>query len=311
MTEYEPVQGEQKKIRALARRLRRNDPVRIAVEAVLNDTRMPPGAFEDLMDALVKPSRISWRRTLLSCWTLGFACETDQQRQAASARIAFILADRPGRKVGCLLAAGCLFAHFAALYMLYVSLVDSPINKVREAAAIALGRLKVTGAVGDLCQAMAHPSGTVSGGDKSVRLASAWSLNNILPKLVDNGYGQVPASTLAGACKLLIGSSDRITIRALTTISLAGGGSCISAVERCEKRAKNPIVKAAAEEALVVLRARQVREQAPQRLLRPSELQVTEELKLLRPVADSESDNTYLLRPHQDEDDNEQQLGNL
>ena len=310
MTELQPILGESDKIRGMVKRLRRSDPVRIAVEAVLDDTEVPEAAFVELMTALIKPKRMRWRRTLLSCWALGFVSESVEQKQAASVRIASILAARPTRKVGCLVAAGCLVSYLGILYIAYTSLVDSPINRIREAAAIALGRLKVTDSVSDLCEALNQPSGTVSSGDKSVRAAAAWSLNNILPGLVDTGYGQIPASTLAAACKLLSNTNEGIASRALAIIKMSGGGSTISAVERFEKKTKNRVNKAAASETLILLRERQDRELAPQRLLTPSQLQEAEAQTLLRSVIESETIESNLLRPTEDGDHIQQNLGN-
>jgi hypothetical protein len=182
-------------------------------------------------------------------------------------------------------------------YIAYVSLVDTPLNRVRAAAATTLGRIGTAESLVHLASAMSEMPGRAASGDKAVRIAACRALSALLPTLPDRGYGLVPLSAVQTASKLLTESDTGVIVDALKLLRLIGGGSAIDSVERCVKASKLPAVKYEAKSTLTILKERRALELQSQRLLRPSEPNEGQPQDLLRSVIGSDEDTTALLRP--------------
>jgi hypothetical protein len=133
--------------------------------------------------------------------------------------------------------------------------------------------------------------------DTADRGAASAALPPVVANLRPEHYGALPAGTVAALCKLIGHNGDRTVMAALTALRIVGDGSAVQPVSRLARRAKDPAIRAAAEDLVPILLERQRNEMAQSVLLRPSSAPSASPEELLRPAASgSDTSPDELLR---------------
>ena len=134
-------------------------------------------------------------------------------------------------------------------------------NRVRAAAAVALGRLQSVEAIGALTTALYDRSA-------GVRRAAISALKNILPLLIEAHYGQLGVQVIPNLCRALQQSDELLVLHVLSALELVGDGQATRPVEQMVKSGRTERVRNLALRVLPMLQERQRQEKASQMLLR-------------------------------------------
>ncbi len=175
-----------------------------------------------------------------------------------------------------------------ALSPLVITLSVAADLRVREAAAVALGRIGTV----DCIPALAHGA---LGPHRPTRVASAEALHRLLPKVPADAYPEHAADLSPALARLLQHDDDLLVLLTLDAIDKAGDGSCLAPVERCATAGRAEPIRQRAAELLPLLRARRDQERQAATLLRPAEPDAAS--TLLRAAPSSPTDPELLLRP--------------
>jgi hypothetical protein len=178
------------------------------------------------------------------------------------------------------------------VFPLVVARDAANMNRLRAAAAGALGRLREPASVGALAKA-------ARGGSLHVRRAAADALEQVLPDLLEFHYGQIGAEAVPNLCDLLYHHDESLDIAILRALGKVGDGRAVRTVEQIAGSWRPVEMCMEAHRILPILRARQQREKDAALLLRPSQSPNDAAQTLLRPAAGpAETDPQLLLRPY-------------
>lgn len=177
-------------------------------------------------------------------------------------------------------------------------------NRVRGAAALALGRLRAPEGI----EALARATLDVS---PHVRAIAEPALHLSLPTLTNEHYGRLGPFVVPALCHLLDHKkerlfayhvrTERLVLQSLTALEKIGTGAAVSSVEKVARDGWTDSVREAAQEILPVLQERQRLENDPHILLRASALpQSGEHLLRAAPSALHDHAPEQLLRPQVD-----------
>lgn len=184
----------------------------------------------------------------------------------------------------CLVASGLLMPALAGIRAFQQ-------NRVRAAAAWALGRLGVGDAAGSLADAALY-------GTPGVARASSVALLEVLPHLAPDAYDPLDPETPRLLCRLLGRKGPEADLLLLEALGKVGGGGALADVERMARAARTEPVRAAAERILHLLRERRELERHSGRLLRPARPPRSDAETLVRPAPPGASgDEQLLVRP--------------
>jgi HEAT repeat protein len=271
--------------------------VRRVAEDLLSGRIAPQDAAPILKASLAQPASSNWKEQTVAIWALCQVPLTETERKETLGFLELLLSQRPGRSIGCVLGSTFMCAHIGWVWLLYASGKDSSVNRVREAAATALGLMGGIHSLEELGRALVESPGAVASGDKSVRVAAAAALTRILSRNPEAGFGLLPSETTRSLCRLLRDPKESVVWWAIKALALVGNSGAIPYVNRTVKSHKSPAVRQEAASTLQVLNDRQRREQEHSTLLRATQPDQPNDF-LLRPAADTgESAAEVLLRP--------------
>jgi len=141
---------------------------------------------------------------------------------------------------------------------------DQGLNRVRAAAATALGRMGAAGCAGTLAGALFDHS-------PRVRDAAKAALYTTLPVLTPDHYGALDSQAVPNLCRALNHAEERLVLAVLEALEKMGDGRALPHVARLAAGTRTSRIQQAAARALPVLQERRRQEQAPGMLLRPAE----------------------------------------
>ncbi len=163
-------------------------------------------------------------------------------------------------------------------------------NRVRSAAAIALGKIRSPESLGVLARSAADRS-------RPVRMAAQAALRQVLPMVTRAHYGQLGSETVSCLCKVLQDTDEPLVLAVMDALRLIGDGNAISTVSRLTAHGRTENVRQAATLLLPILQERREEENASKMLLRASQASQYSPALLLRPTSGpSETDERELLR---------------
>ncbi len=169
-------------------------------------------------------------------------------------------------------------------------------NRVRAAAASALGSLAEPESVGALAGALAHRS-------RHVRESAAASLHNVLPTLKPEHYGAFGSESIANLGRVLSHPDAQLVSKALAALSVIGTSHAIPFVRRAAQAGRTVRLRDSAAEVLALLEERQRHETNHGTLLRPTSSPNDPSSILMRPAGPSMQPNAeVLLRTVSDRD---------
>ena len=151
-------------------------------------------------------------------------------------------------------------------------------NRVRAAAAMALGRLQSVEAVGALTTALYDRSATV-------RRAATAALKNILPLLSEAHYGQLGVQVIPNLCRALQQNDEMLVLHVLSALEQVGDGRAVRPIEQMVKSGRTERLRNLAARVLPILQERQQQEKASKMLLRAATPLAPGAEMLLRAVA--------------------------
>lgn len=151
------------------------------------------------------------------------------------------------------------------------------INRVRAAAATALGRRPYRQCVGVLARAALDKN-------RQVREAADTALRATLPTLAPEHNGQTSADEVADLCRLMFRVDEPLALQILGALSKVGDSSAISPVGRLTQRGCTHRVRETAAALLPLLYQREEEENASRMLLRASSATPSGPDVLLRPA---------------------------
>ena len=175
-------------------------------------------------------------------------------------------------------------------------------NRLRVAAATALGRI----ACADSIAALAR---TALDGSRTVRLASEPALQACLAQLTPAHYGELDADVIPNLCHLLerareqlhhnSASATELALSLLGALDKIGDGRAVAVTRNLINTGWTAPVNQAAKDLLPVLLARQQQETNQRILLRSASVPPEPTYALLRPITNPADDNQpqTLLRP--------------
>lgn len=319
---------EARAIRRLIARLPRAHRVRGWAEYVLQGGRLEEHFISRLMHEVNSKNLAHWRSQEAAAWTLGRARMEPEMQEAAAIELQRALTRTAGmdgnvslRCLMRLMAAGGILSlllcwqsgDLSALgcWLLMVVLLapliwpaslmweDSRVNRVRAAAATALGHIGRPQSATALTEAAFDAPGmqqTV--GCFKVREAASAVLAGVLLKLTPEHYGQLGSALVPNLCRLLYHPEDTIVLSSLTALEMVGDGRAVALVERVAEKGRNEAIRAEARRVLPVLLERQRQENDPHILLRATQSPTAPPDVLLRPaVSQPETAPEQLLRP--------------
>jgi|SRR5579871_752209 len=204
---------------------------------------------------------------------------------------------------GCLVGIVCN----PLLMPIWLSIDNSHVNRVRRAAAIALGRLRFPESVGALARGAVDRNA-------SVRQASAQALSIVAPLLTSEHYGKLEAEAVPNLCNALVyyekGSREmdkdifpnfakrREELELLEALEKVGDGRAIPTVQWIVQGGTDQDLRATARRILPLLLERERKEKEHQILLRGSEAPAASPEQMLRPATINMTEPPeVLLRP--------------
>ncbi len=190
------------------------------------------------------------------------------------------------------LLAGIFVAGFMSLLTvpIFLSIQDQlRANTLQRVAATSLAQVGTPPCIGSLYRYIRHPS--------IYRQEILQALRAVIPRVTSVWYGRLTADTVAALTGLAGSSEEALALAALDALEQAGGGSAVKAVERLAARSSMPHVRDRATVVLPILIARRENEKSSASLLRPSALNLTEDL--VRPVYGGNPNVSHLLRASQ------------
>jgi HEAT repeat protein len=164
---------------------------------------------------------------------------------------------------------------------------EDRINRGRALAASTLGRLRVPESVGSLAYACTDSRLTV-------QWEARMALEQVLPLLTPEHYGQLPANTTLHLCSLLDDGDNKRTgwkqrpqlaLMVLEALGNAGDGRAVPMVTQLIQRGVPDHIRTTALQVLPILEERRRQEEAAQILLRASNAEGMGADVLLRPTA--------------------------
>jgi hypothetical protein len=268
----------------LIKRLGKKSPVRRVAEDLLAGRAASYDAASVLQATLAEPAGHRWKEQVVAIWAFTRMPLEENERAAIISDLEWQLAQRPARSIGCILASAYLCSCVGWVWMLYTADQDSAANRVRQAAATAVGLMGTPSSAEALGRALVEPSSSTASGDKSVRIAATVALTRILSREPDAAFGLLPSGTTRSLCRLLRNPKDDTVWWAIKALALVGGSSAIPYVERTARAHRSPHVRQEALTTLEALNERQRREQEHNTLLRATTQPAEPNEVLLRPA---------------------------
>jgi hypothetical protein len=151
-------------------------------------------------------------------------------------------------------------------------------NRVRAAAAVALGRLQSVESVGALTTALYDHSA-------AVRRAAVPALKSALPLLTPEHYGQLGVQAIPNLCRALGHGDELLVLHVLDALEKVGDGRAVQPVEETATRGRTDRIRQMAIRILPLLQERQRQESASKMLLRAAVPTESAPHTLLRPVS--------------------------
>jgi hypothetical protein len=288
-----PVEAE--RVQRFVKRLRKDDPLRGVADALLAGVHPPDDSAQIAFEALQRRSTTNAVKGVAS-WCLGLIPLSDADARQASTHLAAVLADRPGHSVGCLLAAGCIFFYILLLMAPIYAAMDTQKNRIREMAAISLGRLGRRDNIGDLIDAVTEMPNSTAVADKQVRFAAAYGLQLMLQNLPHGGFGALNEDGLRSVAQLLREPEDARHVPVLEILRTTGGPKALPPLEKFVRKATDPVLREMAGAAIEMITQRKELHAQRASLLRPSEEPQSDPTRLLRPTGTAASEPENLLR---------------
>lgn len=337
-----PVTPEEKrKMQQRIRRVRRRSLLTPDVLAQLGQSRLPTQTLHALLTMLEGPFEEHWEERTAAVWALGLAHLTPRQQQTVSYALCHVLRRKmlTGRvhkerwldpplvlvAIPCLLCwlfallahtseaqgspvvfqAGALFGSVYIAQRFNHSLKTSALirdNRLRAAAATALGRIGSTHSIPTLARAALD-------GNTSVRHAAVPALQACLTNLTPAYPGEMEADVIPNLCRLLERAREQLThnsaraselaLSILDALTIIGDGRAASTVRNLINTGWTAPVNRAAKDLLPLLLARQQQETDQRVLLRGAATPCDTPQTLLRPIETdgSEDQQHTLLRP--------------
>ncbi len=302
-------------IQRLIERLPRQNPVRRLAQAIVEGKLVPLDCIQPVAISLTDPAGKSWRENLVAVWAAARAASSTD-RHAAAGWLSHVLERWPSldrwprlrrsylRTLGLLYLpalAGLIEAGGAGIGLIFVPpfaaipfcllvypfsarLDRNRMNRIRAQAADGLGLLTIPHSAASLAAAAFDH-------DRRVREACRSALIQVLPTLTEERYGQLPFDTTPRLCALLANDDEAIVLATLKALRCVGDSRAFRPVERLARGSwstrESPAVLAESEQALMILRARQKRENEAASLLRPTGSPLAPQESLLRSYSES------------------------
>ncbi len=289
-------------IRSIVFQLPKNCIERKTAVALMSGIGTSKSDRQILLESLMTSGYGRWKKKVVALWVLSYSELTDEERYAANIALVSILEHRPKRYIALWICCMFAFHIFGWTWIGITTLNDSRRNWVRAAAADALSRIGTISCAYALGKAIVSLPTHSAAGEKQVQLSSIRALNRILPQMEDYGYGQMPPGITGSLAKLLVTSKPDVILSVLEMLRMIGEPEAILDVERLRRvehrksiNVRVPQIEIMAEEALIVLKARQAHQQSYQTLLRHSAAPDAPKDQLLRAASDSNSVRTDLL----------------
>jgi hypothetical protein len=321
---------EKKRLIKRVRRLSRQDTLRVATEALLNEGEIPVHLIGSLIDTVTLEDcrRCLTAMMLLQnievperhCDRLRIRTEAILRHDNVSAAKRFTRATWNVFGRGCVaLVLGIMFwiialsieppgdssltamdflalIFFGALTGLFLLMalfapIWSPFIDKSRSDKIRSEAAALLGRIGNVDSVIALAKASREAG---VQEASSIALLELLPAVHEDHYPEVSRLLTPALVGTFSYTSSRLLREVLDALARAGNGSAVTPVERLLKVSTSAKTKEAANRALVQLRARLEAEQNAERLLRPTSAPGE---NLLRPATHSETPQEQLLRP--------------
>jgi HEAT repeat protein len=299
-------------------------PIRRIALSLIRGERL--NSVQELLGALRDGSLRNWRESVAASWVIGNARLSPQDADAAAAGLLDVLENNLHENPWRVILRVMGWSFLAALVPwigLFVSgesggngappvllqpfilalpmmIVGAPIavihektlrNKVRAAAAKALGALALPESVGALSNALFDRG-------MEVRISAAEALHSVLPKLNASHFGRLGAESMRSLGKALTYADSQLVAEVLEALRHVGTGAAIPYVERIREKGRTLRLRDSAAEILEILHERQRTEQQSDRLLRSTQTPTNPGEHLLRAARDSvEASSVQLLRP--------------
>lgn len=163
---------------------------------------------------------------------------------------------------------------------------DAHLNRVKATALHALARFCLPNSCYLISEKMYDTlNGEMTVGSAQVRRAAAHWLPLPLARLdYEAHYGRLPTATVPNLCHALTLADEPLALDILQALEKIGDGRAVMTVERLTTRGKTPRIQAAAQRVFPILEQRQRDENAPRTLLRASAPVATPQNVLLRPA---------------------------
>jgi HEAT repeat protein len=281
-------------------------PLDSAVRKVATDCveGRSPRTIQPLVAALTNPSRKRQREREVAVRLLGSIDLTERDRYAAASVLAGVLENNPRealvprwvRAVGWAVLATVVRNYFANRAILSIWLPSMLLassaslwwdqfryvraNRVRRAAAEALGHLRAPEAVGALLTALYDR-------DVKVRQAAANALREVLPTITAEHFGHLESTAIVNLAKATSHEDTGLALEAVKALAHVGTSIAIPQVERVVSSGSTEEMRAAAAQTLTTLRERQRQEDMRSTLLRPETGPKDPAVSLLRPARDT------------------------
>ena len=322
ITSFAHFEMEAPAIEKLLKRLKPQSPIAALARSILAGESQHAEYFEPAVAALTHTGKFSWRDRRVAAWALGRANLGAEQAGRAASALAYII-KRPApdlekrwlrpmpltlaiatpTALALILALQGVKEHFIPLWLAmslvltllmsiilvpaHLTLDDRRISDSRSVAIAALSRLHNPFSVTVFVEAALDQ-------DKQVQTSASKALQETLPLLTEEQYGNHDRDLVPLLCRLLRPASEKWHLLVVTALAMVGDGRAIEPLERLERHCSTE-VRMAISETLPVLYERRKREQDSQRLLRAS--QPSDGGVLLRPLeGQSEIETAALLR---------------
>jgi HEAT repeat protein len=282
-----PPTDETRRMLRLVRRLRFDDPVRIAVQDLAGG-RITRTAVVPVLASVAGSADERWRSRIAAAWALAYCPTNVKDREVAGNSL--IAATQVAPKLSCM---GCLplalAPPFLAIWVPWALWHDSQASNLRATAIQSLARIGYVPALPRIIDGL--------NGTDVVYQAAADSIPTVLNRVTEDDYGRLPRDATPAICTLLRRRDERTRMAALSALEAAGDGRAVTAVRRIAETGPDR-TRQFADRVLAVLEERHRRESDPARLLRATDVPAGAGASLVRPAGCAPTnDPAELLRP--------------
>ncbi len=305
----------------LVRKLRKKTEVRDIANSILAEQPVSLGHAEQVLrNELASASLGRWKECEVAALLLPDVATDAAGRKLAGKALWKVLAENSNVRTTpgfwkwsccCLLAVPVHFIFWVILSV--VAYKDVRVNRVRAAAAKALGRMKEARAVPELARAAREHLEEIQGlVSVNIRKAAAEALPGAVSGLTPEHYGGFEPEDLKAICALIRrDQSPEMLATVLDALDVIGDGRCADSVGRFKWGKLSGQLESRAQEVHEMLLARRKAEQLAATLLRPAANPEAPSEILLRPAMGvSDVDPLLLLRPAEPNEETQEQRSN-